>query len=111
MLDDGEAEAGAAGFAATRCVHAVEAFGDARQMLARNAAPMVGDRQNEPGSLANRRNLNPRVLAIAAIAHRIAEEIVDHLNQLRAIAAKWRQAVGNFDDELTLAAGAHVGGV
>src|SRR5436190_17266322 len=42
VLDDGEAKAGAAGFAAARRIDAVEALGHSRQMLARDSGPVVG---------------------------------------------------------------------
>src|SRR5215212_7082574 len=45
MLDDGEAEASASGFAAAGIVGAVEALGQAGEMLAGDSGAMVGHRQ------------------------------------------------------------------
>ena len=48
VLDDGEAEAGAAELARAGIVDPVEALGEARQMRGGNAVALVADRDREP---------------------------------------------------------------
>src|SRR5205814_6529497 len=108
MLDDGETKTRAGGFAAARRIDAVEALRDTRQMLSRDAGTMIGDRQRDPAAAAPRGNLDPRVGPVAAVAHGIAEQIVDDLDQLCSIAWYCGKALGNVDGELALTATAHV---
>src|SRR5258708_37402109 len=53
VLDDGEAEAGAAQLARARGVDAVEALGEPRQMVGGNAVALVADGDGHP-ALASR---------------------------------------------------------
>ena len=62
MLDDGKAEAGAATVAAARGIDAVKAFGEARQMVARNAGAMVDDGDFHPAALAAHGHFDPVLL-------------------------------------------------
>src|SRR5712691_7100670 len=50
MLDDGQAEAGAAQLARTGLVHAIEALGDAGQISGGNAGAGVLDRDDDTGA-------------------------------------------------------------
>src|SRR5262245_18742975 len=111
MLDDGETEPGAAGLPASRRVDAIEALGHARQMLAWNARAVIGDRQRRPGPAARRRQANLRAGPGAPVAHRIAEQIVDYLEQLRPVASHRGQVGGDVDYQLTLRSATNVRGV
>src|SRR6516162_7326821 len=59
MLDDGEPEARAAEIAGARRIHPVEALGQPRQMLARDAFPLIDDGHRHRGS--RRRHRRRRV--------------------------------------------------
>src|SRR5689334_13600777 len=83
MLDDGEAKAGAGGLAAAGGIDAVEALGHPRQMLARDPRAMVGDGKREPSAVARGRHFDARARLVAAVSNRVAEKIVDDLDQLR----------------------------
>ena len=50
VLDDRQTKSGAAGFAASGWVDAIEALRDARQMLARDSGAVIGDADQHPGS-------------------------------------------------------------
>jgi hypothetical protein len=65
VLDDGEAEAGAAGRPRTAAVHPVEALGQARDVLARDARAVVGDGQRHAGAPAR---LGPPAFEAGVIA-------------------------------------------
>ena len=54
MLDDGEAEAGAAELARARGIDAIEALGEPRQMVGRNAVALVADGDRQRPSPAGR---------------------------------------------------------
>ena len=102
MLDDGETQACPSGFAAARRIDAIEALGDPRQVFARNARTVIADGHSDrcPSSLGP--DLDLRVRTIASITQGIAEEIVEDLEQLRAIASDRRQARRDIDGELAL---------
>src|ERR1700722_6643423 len=55
MLDDGEAEPGAAERARTRGIDAVEALGEAGNMLARDAAAVVAHAERDAAAVAGAR--------------------------------------------------------
>src|SRR5579864_1808909 len=86
VLDDGEAKACASGFAAARSINAVETLGDARQMLPRNPRPMVGDCEEHPRAVSLCGDIDHGAAPIAAIAQRVADEIIEDLNELSAVA-------------------------
>src|SRR5437868_6031514 len=72
MLDDGEAEPGAAAVAATRGVDAVEALGQARQVLRRDSLAAVGDGELDMAeSFAGQRHDDFLAGPRAAIAKRV----------------------------------------
>src|SRR5690606_1568134 len=74
VLDDGQPEAGAAGLARAAAIDAVEALGQARQVLGRDARAAVGDVELGPALLADapaRRD----PAAAGRIAHRVAHEV------------------------------------
>ena len=100
MLDDGEAEAWAAGFSASRGVYPVETLGQARQMLPGNSRAMIGDGNDDPASFAPRGDLDAGIGPFAAVAERIAQQIVEHLDELAAVAAHWTKVWGEVDGEL-----------
>src|SRR5262245_25914899 len=91
MLDDGETKPGAAGLAAPRGIDAVKALGDSRQMLARNARAIVCHGEGDPRPASRRRQPHSRAGSAAAVAHCIAEEVVDYLKELRPVAADRRE--------------------
>src|SRR5688500_11241218 len=68
VLDDRQAEPGAAGFAAARGVGPVEALGHPAQMLARNSRSVVAHRDAHESTLANRRDPDRALAALAAVA-------------------------------------------
>src|SRR5205814_5474438 len=103
MLDDSEAEAGAAGFAAARRIDPVEALGHPRQMLARNAGAIIGDGKQDPRAGPLGGDVDRRAGLVAAVTHRIADEIVEHLDELGAVAADRREFIREFDPETTVA--------
>src|SRR5690349_8634478 len=100
MLDDGEAKTRAPGFAATGCVHAIEAFGHPRQMLPRNAGPAVAYADGHPAAVANRFDGDGGVSRVAAVSKSIAQQIVEDLDQLRSVSAQARKSGRNIDCEL-----------
>ena len=86
-------------FAAACVVGAVEALGQPGQVLARDAGAMVGHGQRScAGSLGG--DFDRRGGRRAAITHRIAEQIVDDLHQLRAVAADRRKVIGQLNDKV-----------
>ena len=98
VLDDGEAEAGAADGARARRVDPVEALGQARQMHARNPWAVVAHRERHAGAapplpparaVAPQRDRDPP--AFAAVLHRVVEQVGDHLGKLVRIAGDVRQ--------------------
>ena len=81
-LDDSEAEAGSAGFAAARLVHPVEALENPLDMPGGNAAAVVDDRQHRFVALAEQ--LDADFALLAAVLDRVVDQIDDRLfNQLR----------------------------
>ena len=75
VLDDGQAQPGAAGFARAAGGHAVEAFGDARQVRGRDAVAAVAHRQR--GAAVGRRARSAMVISPPAgrVAHRVADQV------------------------------------
>jgi hypothetical protein len=78
VLDDGEAEASAAGRAASGGVHPVEPVEDARQMLRRNADAVVGHIQAR-GVPSHLGHGNGHVSARWRVADRILDQIREQL--------------------------------
>jgi hypothetical protein len=74
MLDDGQAEAGAAGFPRAAMIHPVEAFGKTRQVLAGDTDAVVGDRK--PRRLLRLPAPGKQDLAtLRRVAHGVARQI------------------------------------
>src|SRR4051794_20041002 len=111
MLDDREAKTGAAGLAAARVVGPVEALCKSRQMLACDSRPMVGNAELHPGSVPLRLDIDRRIGLVAAVANRVADEVVEQLDQLRAVATKRRQACIDGDLEIATRALAQMAGI
>src|SRR5215204_3982947 len=90
VLHDGEPEPGAALLAALDNVGAVEAFGQARQVLGRDAGAMIAHgkldlgRATPGGTVAGEPDLD--ALARAAVFHRVLDEVLDDPQQLVAVA-------------------------
>ena len=88
VLDDGKAEARAAGAAATALFHAVEALGQARDVLARNARAIIGhSEQNawpvgQTWSARHPRQAGANQPLSFAVALGDLKQIAQHLRQL-----------------------------
>jgi len=91
VLDDSEPEPGAAFFPARRDVDPVEPLGQPRQMLRRDAGPIVDHRDGvAPGLAAERGDvlgLDLHVAAALAIFERVLHQVLEYLEQLVAVAA------------------------
>jgi hypothetical protein len=83
VLDDGQAQARAAGFARTAAVDAVEALGQARQVLGAMPGPVSVTRTRRPPSARSRQ---PALDAPPArgVAHRVAQQVGHGAEQLGA---------------------------
>ena len=88
VLDDGEPEPGAALVAAGGDAHAVEALGQAVDVLARDARAVVldGDAVAVRVRLARRRGEDAHGRALAAVLHRVVDEVGEDLRELVAVA-------------------------
>src|SRR5690606_32891009 len=105
MLDDGQAEASALGFAGAAFIDAIEAFGEAGDVFGADADAAVLDRELRPV-----RGLLPLDVAVAAIrrvADGVGDEVAEGTEQLVGVAID----VGTIDVEgnLVAAAGERVG--
>src|SRR3546814_2079909 len=98
MLDDGEPEPGAADRAAARLVDAVEALGQARDMLGRDAVALVADRQADAVALA--RQFDGHRRAGAAVFHRVRDDVVRKLAELRRVAEHRLRRVAQLRDNI-----------
>ena len=99
VLDDGEAEAGAADRAAAPRIDAVESLGQPRDVLGRDAVAFVADRQpHHAVGIAPQLDRDGR--ARAAVFHRVADQIVQRLAQLDAVAGHGRHVVGELDGDV-----------
>ena len=102
VLDDRQTQPGAAGFPRTAAVHAVEALGQARHVLRRDADAGVGHREFA-GPLAHAPDeVDPP--ARRRVAHGVADQVAEGAAQLAGAAGQRRR---RFDRqrELVLAAG------
>jgi hypothetical protein len=86
VFDDREAESGASRLPATRGIDTVKPLRHARQMFSRNAWSVIGDRRDDPTIVAPRRYLDRRIRLVAAVSERVADEIVEELDELRTVA-------------------------
>src|SRR5687767_7662845 len=84
MLDDGEAEAGTADRAAPAGIDAVEAFGEPRNVLGRDALALIDHRQPDEISIG-RLESNADLRAGAAVSDGVDQQIVEELGELRPI--------------------------
>ena len=77
MLDDRQAESGAAGFARATGGYPIEAFGNARQVLRRDAVAGVVHRQHRAVDAIDdlARKTNADAAAGGRVAHRIADQV------------------------------------
>ena len=102
VLDDREAKAGAAHLARAGGVDSVEALGEARQVLARNAVAPIAYRNRDrrrcravglhpAGTLGDHGDLGPR----PAVFDGVVEEVLKQLGQFVAIAQDIGQIVGH----------------
>ena len=99
MLDDREAQARAADRAAASRIDAVESLGQPRDMLRRDAVAFVADRQADHAvGIAPQLDRDRR--ARAAVFHRVADQIVQRLAQLGAVAGHRGHIVGELDDDV-----------
>ena len=91
VLDDREAEAGAALLPACRHVDAVEALGEPRQVLRGDAGPVVDHVDPEAAGPAERRRLPPHadldLAAATAVLDGVLHQVLEHLGQLVVVAA------------------------
>src|SRR3546814_17613971 len=104
VLDDREAQPGAAERAAAARIDAVEAFGKPGQMLGRDAVAPIDDRQRDVAGIAGLESHRDRG-AGAPVFHRIADEVVEPLRHLREIADDRRYRVRAIDLQLRAASG------
>src|SRR6185436_7373825 len=91
MLDDREAETGPTERSAAAGVDAVEALGDAGDMLGRNPLALVGDREVDHRPFRLRRNGDWS--AGFAVAERVGDEVVEQLQDLAAVGDDRRAAL------------------
>src|SRR5215217_7980771 len=92
VFDDCETEPRAAGFATPCGIDAIKALRDPRKMLARDPRPVIRHRQYDPASVLQRGNVDYTARPVAAVAHGIAHQIVEDLDQLRAVSGKFATA-------------------
>ena len=103
VLDDGEPQSRTAAIAASRGIDAVEAPGEERQVMTRNAWPRVADVYSNEAVLRRGRKANVAVRRRAAIAHGVAQQIIDQLGDLCKIAGDRRQIVLQLEVKLATA--------
>ncbi len=99
VLDDRKSKTGAPGFAASSSVDTIETLGHAGEVLARDARAVIGHRDSDSSSFGGKSDLDRGIRLVAAIAQRIANEIIDHLNKLRTVAPHWRKIVRGVDPQ------------
>src|SRR6267143_1325294 len=80
VLDDGQAEARAAGFARAAAVDAVEALGEPRQMLRRDAG--AGVLHREGGAVGSLAPGEAHLAAVRRVADGIADQVAERARQL-----------------------------
>ena len=108
VLDDGEAEAGAAELPGTRLVHAVEPLGEPGQVLFRDAAARVRHGQRHPGRAVAVRPLfeactDPHLAAVGGVLEGVVDQIDEQLLQAIFVAQDVRRlgaGIGAETDEL-----------
>src|SRR5690606_20722665 len=83
VLDDGQAQAGAAGLAGAAAGDAIEAFGQPREVGCGDAVAAVLDRQRHPAGLAGR-EADRDAPAAGGVAHRIGHQVGECAVQLAA---------------------------
>src|SRR5204863_6957245 len=76
-----------------------------------NARPMVGDGEADPTSIESCRNLDLRAGLVAAVAHRVADQIVEQLDELCTVATYRGKAFGEIQHEVALPPAAQAAGV
>ena len=97
MLDDREAEPGAAEFARTRRIDAIEPFGQPGQMLAGDPLALIGDRNAHLGRRRAAAVPSPRLpvtvtsLSGRRVLDRVVDEVLKDLDQLVAVPLDFRQ--------------------
>ena len=102
MLDDGEAEAGAAHRPAPARIDAVEAFRQAREMIGRDALALIDDLQSDHrGGGWHQPDGDRR--ARTAIFGAVADKIMEQLRNLGAVPLNHRHIVRNLGDDVTAA--------
>src|SRR5262245_50563913 len=91
MFDDSKTETGAAFLAAGRDADPIEALGQSRQVLRRNARAIVADRQDKAGTTPSPArlmgNLDADVASGFAVLQGVLDEILQELDDFIAIAA------------------------
>lgn len=83
MLDDGKAQPGPAGIAATACINPIKALGQPREVLRFNARSPVAD--NEFDGIGIPQNGDGHWLAGPAMPNSVLNEVADKLRQLASI--------------------------
>src|SRR3546814_695420 len=98
MLDAREAEPGAADRAAARFVDAVEAFGAARDMVGGDAVALIG--HGEARALAFAREFDRHRGAGVAVFHRVRDDVVRELAELRGVAEHRQRRIAELCDDV-----------
>src|SRR5262245_66672166 len=92
VLDDGEAESGAATFATAFHIDSIEAFGKARDRFARNAFAFILDRDKNLSRAAafafggGAPEADAHLALVASVLDRVVTEILEQLGELILVA-------------------------
>ena len=103
VFDDGQAESGAAHFAGTGAVDAVEALEDSRQILLGDAQSVVGDFNDHMTDLDFRQHADTAIFA--RVLDGVVDEIGNRALEIVGVADDRWQLVGSGDGELLAFAG------
>ena len=109
VLDDGQAQAGAAQAARAAALDAVEPLGEPRQMLLGDARPLIRDIHLHDGAAGRRPGVgrggsqrdgaDPDRVALATILDRVVDQVDEQLMQLVDVTHDRRQRVRDLDVE------------
>src|SRR3989338_4711919 len=102
MLDDGQPQPGAAGFARAAAVDAVETFGEARDVLRFDAD--AGVLYAKHGFLVAQLPTQPDFAAFRRVADGVIDQIAEGAMQFILVAAQVNRGVDIFDQDLLAAA-------
>src|SRR5215471_10130003 len=103
VLHDGKAKTGAALLAAALHVDTIEALGEARNRVGRNALAIVahagGNRgfASTPAAAMHERKRHPDMTALPSVFDRVVEQVLEKLDELVALAGHRRQ-IGAGED-------------